>query len=302
MDLAREHSCRLNLSRWARAHALSVCQAHAHFGLPRGVARAPSISRIDSFLTVALFGRSFLGVSDYRSVLESKRAPGEGWGSPSEFSRPSLKPALRMRKIFKILRRRERSPSGSSSPRRDSEVRPLVPGAGYVIRMKDLGKIHKAASFGDVARVQHLLLLGQAHVDDLDKEKRWEGAGGERRDGPPQEQCKTPPPPPSLHESACALANPWKTCPLSTWARAGAGSASWRLDPKFWVLVTPDPPACPFLMEGKLLPFTCSLLPADLLFLSDVVGANAALFQWNVLLSLLFISQTFLFIISGQKN
>ncbi|XP_072493223.1 uncharacterized protein [Notamacropus eugenii] len=77
-----------------------------------------------------------------------------------------------MRKIFKILRRRERSPSGSSSPRRDSEVRPLVPGAGYVIRMKDLGKIHKAASFGDVARVQHLLLLGQAHVDDLDKEKR----------------------------------------------------------------------------------------------------------------------------------
>ncbi|XP_072493222.1 uncharacterized protein [Notamacropus eugenii] len=77
-----------------------------------------------------------------------------------------------MRKIFKILRRRERSPSGSSSPRRDSEVRPLGPGAGYVIKMKDLGKIHKAASFGDVARVQHLLLLGQAHVDDLDKEKR----------------------------------------------------------------------------------------------------------------------------------
>ncbi|XP_072494611.1 putative ankyrin repeat domain-containing protein 26-like protein [Notamacropus eugenii] len=76
-------------------------------------------------------------------------------------------------KIFKMFRRRGRSPPRSSfSSRRDSGVRPFGPGAGYVSIVKDLGKIHKAVSLGDVEKVRHLLLRGQARVDDVDKDKR----------------------------------------------------------------------------------------------------------------------------------
>ncbi|XP_072509020.1 ankyrin repeat domain-containing protein 26-like isoform X3 [Notamacropus eugenii] len=78
-----------------------------------------------------------------------------------------------MKKIFRFRSRRELSPSRSSfPPRRDSGARPFGPDAGYVIRLKDLGKIHKAAAIGDVAKVQQLLLLRKASVDDLDKENR----------------------------------------------------------------------------------------------------------------------------------
>ncbi|XP_072509039.1 ankyrin repeat domain-containing protein 26-like isoform X2 [Notamacropus eugenii] len=80
-----------------------------------------------------------------------------------------------MKKIFNFGSRRELSPGRSSfspHPRRDSGVRPFGPQAGYVVKMKELGKIHKAAAIGDVAKVQQLLLLGLASVDDLDKENR----------------------------------------------------------------------------------------------------------------------------------
>uniref|UniRef100_A0A7N4PQ89 Ankyrin repeat domain 26 n=1 Tax=Sarcophilus harrisii TaxID=9305 RepID=A0A7N4PQ89_SARHA len=43
---------------------------------------------------------------------------------------------------------------------------------GYMIRYRDLRKIHRAALSGKVAKVQHLLLLGKNRVNDLDKKKR----------------------------------------------------------------------------------------------------------------------------------
>ncbi|XP_036616529.1 ankyrin repeat domain-containing protein 26-like [Trichosurus vulpecula] len=78
-----------------------------------------------------------------------------------------------MKKIFRFRSSRELSPSRASfPPRRDSGVRPFGPNAGYLIRVKDLGKIHKAASIGDVAKVQQLLMLGKCGVNDVDKENR----------------------------------------------------------------------------------------------------------------------------------
>ncbi|XP_055002897.1 ankyrin repeat domain-containing protein 26 isoform X2 [Sorex araneus] len=47
-----------------------------------------------------------------------------------------------------------------------------VPGPGYYVRDKDLGKIHKAASAGDVAKVQQVLLLGKSGLNDRDKMNR----------------------------------------------------------------------------------------------------------------------------------
>ncbi|XP_072477807.1 uncharacterized protein [Notamacropus eugenii] len=78
-----------------------------------------------------------------------------------------------MKKIFNIFRRSVLSPSSSSSspPRRDSGVPPFGPDS-YIIRVKDLGKIHKAAALGDVKKVQELLLHEKAGVDDLDKKHR----------------------------------------------------------------------------------------------------------------------------------
>ncbi|XP_051011177.1 ankyrin repeat domain-containing protein 26-like [Acomys russatus] len=51
------------------------------------------------------------------------------------------------------------SASGSHMPR-------------YHIHDKDMGKIHKAASMGDVAKVQHILILGKSGVNDRDKKDR----------------------------------------------------------------------------------------------------------------------------------
>uniref|UniRef100_A0A4X2M9Q7 Uncharacterized protein n=1 Tax=Vombatus ursinus TaxID=29139 RepID=A0A4X2M9Q7_VOMUR len=77
------------------------------------------------------------------------------------------------RKILGFGSRRELSPSRASfPPRRDSGVRAFGPNSGYLVRAKDLGKIHKAASIGDVAKVQQLLLLGKSGVNDRDKVNR----------------------------------------------------------------------------------------------------------------------------------
>nr|XP_020831696.1 ankyrin repeat domain-containing protein 26-like [Phascolarctos cinereus] len=78
-----------------------------------------------------------------------------------------------MKKFFSFGSKRELSPSRASFvPRRDSGVRVFGPNSGYLLRAKDLGKIHKAASVGDVAKVQYLLLLGKAGVNDRDKVNR----------------------------------------------------------------------------------------------------------------------------------
>lgn len=42
----------------------------------------------------------------------------------------------------------------------------------YQIRSKDLGKLHKAASKGKVARVEHILSLGENDLNDKDKMNR----------------------------------------------------------------------------------------------------------------------------------
>ncbi|XP_043824966.1 ankyrin repeat domain-containing protein 7 [Dromiciops gliroides] len=43
---------------------------------------------------------------------------------------------------------------------------------GYCIRFKDLGKLHKAASVGDLAKVQHHLLFKKQDLNKRDKEHR----------------------------------------------------------------------------------------------------------------------------------
>ncbi|XP_074125737.1 uncharacterized protein LOC141543988 [Sminthopsis crassicaudata] len=77
-----------------------------------------------------------------------------------------------MKKIFDFFKK-EQFPPGPSIKLPDFfgvESSSYVP--GYVIHSKDLRKIHKAALSGNVAKVQHLLLLGKNNVNDLDKEKR----------------------------------------------------------------------------------------------------------------------------------
>ncbi|XP_049633501.1 ankyrin repeat domain-containing protein 26-like [Suncus etruscus] len=46
------------------------------------------------------------------------------------------------------------------------------PEPGYRLRARDLGRIHRAASAGNVAQVQRLLLLGKSGPDDRDKRRR----------------------------------------------------------------------------------------------------------------------------------
>nr|XP_027803724.2 ankyrin repeat domain-containing protein 26 [Marmota flaviventris] len=71
-----------------------------------------------------------------------------------------------------------RSPLGSSSNLRRNCVGFGLENASslnsprYHIRDKDTGKIHKAASMGNVAKVQHLLILGENGVNDKDKKNR----------------------------------------------------------------------------------------------------------------------------------
>ncbi|CAH7183908.1 ankyrin repeat domain-containing protein 30A [Phodopus roborovskii] len=82
-----------------------------------------------------------------------------------------------MKKIFGF-RSKGPSPLGPSArPRnncvgfgRESASGSLTP--RYHIHDKDMGKIHKAASVGDVAKVQHILILGKSGVNDRDKKDR----------------------------------------------------------------------------------------------------------------------------------
>ncbi|XP_078012683.1 ankyrin repeat domain-containing protein 7-like isoform X2 [Phascolarctos cinereus] len=75
-----------------------------------------------------------------------------------------------MKKIFSFSRKR--TFPASVPPRRDSGVQESDSNSGYLIRAKDLEKIHKAASTGDVAKVQHQLLLRKSGVNDRDKMNR----------------------------------------------------------------------------------------------------------------------------------
>lgn len=82
-----------------------------------------------------------------------------------------------MKKIFGF-RSKGPSPIGPSvRPRnscvgfgRESASGSLVP--RYHSHDKDMGKIHKAASVGDVAKVQHILILGKSGVNERDKKDR----------------------------------------------------------------------------------------------------------------------------------
>jgi hypothetical protein len=82
-----------------------------------------------------------------------------------------------MKKIFGF-RNKGPSPSGSSArPRRNCvgfghESANNLDSPRYHIQDKDMGKIHKAASVGDVAKVQHILLLGKSGVNDRDRKNR----------------------------------------------------------------------------------------------------------------------------------
>ena len=64
------------------------------------------------------------------------------------------------------------SPFGSSiSLGRDSSDR-INFQPGYRIRDKDLRKIHQAATVGNVAKVQQVLLIGKNDLNDRDKMNR----------------------------------------------------------------------------------------------------------------------------------
>ncbi|XP_057631361.1 ankyrin repeat domain-containing protein 26-like isoform X2 [Chionomys nivalis] len=82
-----------------------------------------------------------------------------------------------MKKIFGF-RSKGPSPLGPSARPRNNCVgfgRESASGAHmprYHIHDKDMGKIHKAASVGDVAKVQHILILGKSGVNDRDKKDR----------------------------------------------------------------------------------------------------------------------------------
>ncbi|KAM9682885.1 uncharacterized protein ACBT57_002204 [Dama dama] len=77
-----------------------------------------------------------------------------------------------MKKTFGFRSKKGSSPFGSSiSPGRDGSHR-INFQPGYRIRDKDLGKIHRAASVGSVAKVQQVLLLGKSGLNDKDKMNR----------------------------------------------------------------------------------------------------------------------------------
>lgn len=97
------------------------------------------------------------------------------------FAEVSLKPvASAMKKIFGFGNRKGKSPLGSLTGPRSSGVAIMSENGntvltlepGYHIRDKDLGKIHKAACVGNVAKVQQLLLLRINGLNDRDKMNR----------------------------------------------------------------------------------------------------------------------------------
>ncbi|XP_023050402.2 ankyrin repeat domain-containing protein 26 isoform X1 [Piliocolobus tephrosceles] len=78
----------------------------------------------------------------------------------------------------KIFSKKGESPLGSFARRRSSAGGGGEPGEGaysqpgYHVRDRDLGKIHKAASAGNVAKVQQILLLRKNGLNDRDKMNR----------------------------------------------------------------------------------------------------------------------------------
>uniref|UniRef100_A0A2K6P7P6 Ankyrin repeat domain containing 26 n=1 Tax=Rhinopithecus roxellana TaxID=61622 RepID=A0A2K6P7P6_RHIRO len=81
-----------------------------------------------------------------------------------------------MKKIFSkkgesplgsFARRRRSSAGGGGEPGEGAYSQP-----GYHVRDRDLGKIHKAASAGNVAKVQQILLLRKSGLNDRDKMNR----------------------------------------------------------------------------------------------------------------------------------
>uniref|UniRef100_A0A8C0S7H6 Ankyrin repeat domain 26 n=1 Tax=Canis lupus familiaris TaxID=9615 RepID=A0A8C0S7H6_CANLF len=83
-----------------------------------------------------------------------------------------------MKKMFSFRGKRGELPLGFNiSPRRAGSRRLngtklANPGPGYHIRVGDLRKIHKAASGGNAAKVQRILLLGINDLNDRDKMNR----------------------------------------------------------------------------------------------------------------------------------
>ncbi|XP_074127191.1 uncharacterized protein LOC141544676 [Sminthopsis crassicaudata] len=77
-----------------------------------------------------------------------------------------------MKKVFNYIKKKGQSSSSRFNLPSYFGVQTPYRTEGYQIRSKDLGKIHKAALRGDVAKVQQLLLLGKNTVNDLDKVKR----------------------------------------------------------------------------------------------------------------------------------
>ena len=76
------------------------------------------------------------------------------------------------KKIFGFRSKKGISPFGSSiNPVRESGHR-INFQPGHCIRNEDLGKIHKAASIGNVAKVLQVLLLGKSGLNDRDKMNR----------------------------------------------------------------------------------------------------------------------------------
>ncbi|KAG8519330.1 Ankyrin repeat domain-containing protein 26, partial [Galemys pyrenaicus] len=96
-----------------------------------------------------------------------------GGGEKPRGSDVFLKPAgSAMKKIFGFKSGKGAWRWGSStSPQSDGAALQTVGSSslGYCIRDKDLGKIHKAASAGNVATVQQILLLGKNGLNDRDK-------------------------------------------------------------------------------------------------------------------------------------
>ncbi|XP_071071575.1 ankyrin repeat domain-containing protein 26 isoform X2 [Dasypus novemcinctus] len=76
-----------------------------------------------------------------------------------------------MKRIFGFGSKKGEPPPASGSPRRDGGPGPGVE-SGYLLRDRDLGKIHRAASSGNVAKVQQILLLGKNGLNDRDKMNR----------------------------------------------------------------------------------------------------------------------------------
>ncbi|XP_039076422.1 ankyrin repeat domain-containing protein 26 isoform X2 [Hyaena hyaena] len=84
-----------------------------------------------------------------------------------------------MKKIFGLGAKKGESPLGSTcSSRRNGkdvarESNTLGSSqSGYHIRERDLGKLHRAANVGNVAKVQHILWFGSKGLDERDRKRR----------------------------------------------------------------------------------------------------------------------------------